>query len=428
MPHGSIHPSYARLRRALTTSGISLILSASLLATEWIQSCKSKGAAKYSCNKLANMQHAEQIIFDYIPPFFLYTLLFLCGIVWQSLNANIIIIAITAASIALFCMSYHHQGRWKIIIPWAIAAFSIGALRNTLNEHYFLREADQLCNKKIDLVGTIIAQEKTNKQWVTCLTVETEIPTQALIKLYCTQPLQSQVGDSVSLQNVYLKKSTSNTLALFFKKQGIIATGYIGKQQTIQCRPAEKTNMTGWLHKKRDYLLQRLEKILSPRTFMLVSSIFLGYKSIKTKMSDVLYEQFQWWGISHYLARSGLHLVMFVIILHFLCMFLPIPFIVKQVLVSGCIAIYMLLSWSSVSFIRSLIMIFCYLLCSMFKIQQHGLHTISLACCAILLYNPAFLFALDFQLSFGLTLALILLHHAHYIRKNDSQKTIQSTT
>jgi len=374
------------------------------------------------------MQHVEHQIFDYIPPFFLYTLLFLCGIIWQSLSANLIIIAIITACIIIFCMSYYHQGRWKIIIPWAIAAFSIGALRNTLNEYYFLREADLLCNRKIDLTGTIIAQEKTNKHWVTCLTVEAETPSQALIKLYCTHPLQSHVGDQVSAQNVYLKKTTSNSLALFFKKQGIVATGYIGKQQNIQCRPAEKASVASWLHKKRDYLLQRLAKILSPRTFMLVSSIFLGYKSIKTKMSDMLYEQFQWWGISHYLARSGLHLVMFVIILHFLCMFLPIPFIVKQIVVSACIAIYMLLSWSSVSFIRSLIMIFCYLLCSMLKVQQHGLHTISLACCAILLYNPAFLFALDFQLSFGLTLALILLHHAHYIRKNSLETTVQSTT
>ena len=134
-------------------------------------------------------------------------------------------------------------------------------------------------------------------------------------------------------------------------------------------------------------------------------------------MSDILYEQFQWWGISHYLARSGLHLVMFVFILHMLFMFIPIPFLLRQLVVTCCIATYMLFSWSSVSFIRSLLMIFCYLLCSMFRMQQHGLHTISLACCIILLYNPTFLFALDFQLSFGLTLALILLHQVNYIKK-----------
>lgn len=364
------------------------------------------------------MQHAEHAkIIDYIPPLFIYTVIFICGIIWQSYAANMLIVALIAAAVAIFSLSKNAQGRWKIIIPWAIAAFSVGAFRNILNEHYFLREAEQICNKKIDLAGTIIAKERTNKHWVTCLTVAIDSPYQPLVKLYCTQPIECNTGDTISTQNVYLKKIDTNKLATFFKKQGIIATGYLGKQQKVYCARPEKNSLINWLSLQRERILQRFMCILSPRTALLVSSIFLGYKSIKTKMSDQLYEQFQWWGISHYLARSGLHLVMFVIILHMLFMFLPIPLPFKQVIVSGCIITYMLLSWSSVSFIRSLLMISCYLLCSMLKMQQHGLHTISLACCAILLYNPAFLFALDFQLSFGLTLALILLHHAHYIQK-----------
>ena len=378
--------------------------------------------------------HAHRALIPYIPPLFLCTLIFIVGIVWQAHNSNPVTLAFLATILAIASLAPQYQKQWRFLTPWVVAAFSIGALRNTLHEYQYLQESEQLCNKKIELRGTIVSRETTNKQYVTCLTIALDSPTQPLVKLYCMQPVRCEYGDSIALKNVFLKPPTysknsvnnlppaisvaskRSSLSIFFKKQSIVATGYIGKQQPFVIKAKPPTTRS-WIHTRRDQLLKRFELILSPRTFMLVSSIFLGYKTVKNKMSDLLYEQFQWWGISHYLARSGLHLVMFVIILHMLCMFFPIPFIIRQIFVTGSIATYMLFSWSSVSFIRSLLMIFCYLLCSIFKMQQHGLHTISIACCAILLYNPTFLFALDFQLSFGLTLALIVLHWAQLRKK-----------
>lgn len=371
-------------------------------------------------------------ILQYLPPLFIFTLIFIGGIAWHAYGAPVAYVAIIIGCLTAFFV-YDAQSTYRFYIPWILAAFSIGACRDAFHEYQYLYLAEQLCKKKIDLEGIIVNRETTNNRFTSCLTIAVascksvheniNFAHAPLIKLYCTHRINCNYGDTINLKSMYLKQSKNSSYSIFFKKQDIIATGYIGKEQPFIIK-ANTPVIASWLYNKREALLHTIATTLSPQTNLLFSSIFLGYKTAKNSMSDALYEQFQWWGISHYLARSGLHLVVFVIILHFLFMFLPIPFILKQSIVALCITTYILFSWSSISFIRSILMIFCYIACSMFKMQQHALHTISLACCAILLYNPSHLFALDFQLSFALTLALILLHHAYQLQRSPAKKVL----
>lgn len=358
-------------------------------------------------------------------------LIFISGITWHAQGAHWLYFVLIATCATTFFV--YDASRYRIYIPWILAAFSMGACRNAFHEYQYLHLAEQLCKKKINLQGIIVNRETTNNRFSSCLTIavttcsfdrETIIfPTNPLIKLYCSNRISCEYGDAISLNNLYLKQSKNGSYAIFFKKQGIIATGYLGKEQPFIIK-AQPPTITSWLYNTRERLLNTITSQLSPQARLLFSSIFLGYKTAKSPISDTLYEQFQWWGISHYLARSGLHLVMFVIILNALFMFLPISLIFKQAITTVCIITYIFFSWSSISFIRSIIMIFCYMACSMLKMQHHALHTISLACFAILCYNPSHLFALDFQLSFVLTLALILLHHANLMHKIPQQKVL----
>ena len=144
----------------------------------------------------------------------------------------------------------------------------------------------------------------------------------------------------------------------------------------------------------------------------LFSAIFLGKKN-KTQTYDKSKDQFKIWGISHYLARSGLHLVIFIMIWHLILCLFPIPFRWKQSILIALALIYALLSWSSVSFIRALTVFMLYKIATIFEIQMHIVHSITLACLFTLLYNPAHLFFLDFQLSFALTFALAWLANSY---------------
>ena len=118
-------------------------------------------------------------------------------------------------------------------------------------------------------------------------------------------------------------------------------------------------------------------------------------------------EIFKWWGLSHYLARSGLHLVIIASIWFILLSIFKVPYLLKNLISAVFIISYHLLTWPSIPFIRSIIVFILYKLCIFFDLQINSLHLLNLTCFIILLFNPFQLFFLDFQLSFGLTYALI---------------------
>jgi competence protein ComEC len=156
----------------------------------------------------------------------------------------------------------------------------------------------------------------------------------------------------------------------------------------------------------KEQTLQEIAYKMDRHAFKLYSSLFLGNRTIVKKEMETTKESFKAWGLSHYLARSGLHLVIFVLIWHFILGLVPISYFFKQCFIIFLILIYATLSWSSVSFERALLMFLLYKFCLAHKVPIYYIHLITLATLIILLFNPLELFFLDFQLSFGITFAL----------------------
>jgi competence protein ComEC len=118
-------------------------------------------------------------------------------------------------------------------------------------------------------------------------------------------------------------------------------------------------------------------------------------------------EYFKLWGLSHYLARSGLHLVIIAALWYFILTILGFSYFLRNIVITIFILIYHILTLASIPFIRSLYMFIFYKICIFFDWQINALHLLNLTTFIILLLNPIQLFFLDFQLSFGLTYALI---------------------
>ena len=116
-------------------------------------------------------------------------------------------------------------------------------------------------------------------------------------------------------------------------------------------------------------------------------------------------DYFKQWGISHYLARSGLHVVIFVMIWQTLLALLPLPLRTKNLFLILLIICYALLSWSSVSFERALLMFLLYRIACLLGYASHYIHVITLTTLRTYPQSIASLF-FDFQLSFGLPLPL----------------------
>lgn len=134
----------------------------------------------------------------------------------------------------------------------------------------------------------------------------------------------------------------------------------------------------------RDNLYQRLQQKLSPTAFSLFSTLFLG-----NKRRDDIREQrhfFGFWGITHFLARSGLHVALFIMLWSMLFGFVPLPFFLKHSLLLLICGTYFLLSWPSVSFLRAFSVFLLYEFGVLCKQQTHFIHLLSLVCLTLLLF------------------------------------------
>ena len=196
-----------------------------------------------------------------------------------------------------------------------------------------------------------------------------------------------------------------NSFNCYLQKERIDGTVFLHKlaYQKLTRSPYSWRDFFYW---KREALLIHLRKKMSPDTYAFFCSLFMGNKiSVKSKL-DHHKNSFKLWGISHHLARSGLHLVVFIIIWHFLLNLLPLPFFIKHLLAGLLVLVYGILSWPSISFWRAFFSYFFYKICVFFNFPLHPIHAISFVCFMILLANPHELFFLDFQLSFLLTFCL----------------------
>lgn len=228
--------------------------------------------------------------------------------------------------------------------------------------------------------------------------------------IYTAQPVPFYVGDSISLSNIKIKSVVSPSLLLFFIKEGIVGTIVANFEHTkLVSRP--KISLSRILFEKKISIFRLLQKKLSRSSFTFFSSFFLGNRKINKKENDELKYQCKYWGISHYLARSGLHLVIFIMMWEYILRFIPIFFLLKQALLVLVTFIYFIFTWNSISFFRAFLTFMLYKLYLFGNRQIHTVHAIILITLIVLIANPAQLFFLDFQLSFGITFLLAWINH-----------------
>jgi ComEC/Rec2-related protein len=133
-------------------------------------------------------------------------------------------------------------------------------------------------------------------------------------------------------------------------------------------------------------------------------------KSFQNKY-DNQKELFQAWGIHHYLARSGLHIVIILaILMSFLAIF-NIRSMFIYIISLFFLFIFSLFTWTGISYLRASLMWILMILSRLFRVYSYNLHTWSLCTLFFLILNPFYLFNLEFQLSFGATFFLILWFH-----------------
>lgn len=227
--------------------------------------------------------------------------------------------------------------------------------------------------------------------------------------LYTQSTPELRVADSIEIiQPIHLKQPTEQNFTRYLLREGVYATAFCNSlSYAILNRPY--WSFTRYIAEWRLAIFMKLRAKMSKQSFSLLSALFLGNRSFNKKDTDPISLLFKRWGIAHVYARSGLHLALLVSVWIMLMRLIPLSYRIKMALLLSIGSLYALLSWSSISFTRALIIFLLGYFCKLSYTPYKTLHLLIVTCLCTLLYNPLHLFFLDFQLSFALTFALSLL-------------------
>lgn len=349
------------------------------------------------------------------PIHLLYPLGALCLGIYIQKILDLSLLLLAALTICAFTVFIIALTTTKIIIALSCIQFFffLGGFLLSFQITTYKNKQEKLPNKKATFIAYVKNKtEHPNNIYKESLRLS---PIDFSGNILCYQKKSTNItpGNTIKLKNVLLQKPQTNitlsgnpTYTQYLIKENIHATFFFKKSnpQIITKTSGILSRIRKWLFQKRASLFTSLKNKLSPKIFPYFTSIFLGNKQNSLKNNTKHF--FYYWGTAHHLARSGLHIALFILAWIVILSFIPTPLLFKNLLLIIFCITYMTLSWSSISFMRAFSVFILYAIGQACNKQVHFLHLLILVAFAVLLFNPMQLFFLDFQLSFGLTIAL----------------------
>lgn len=294
--------------------------------------------------------------------------------------------------------------------PWiykSLFFITLGIFRIQI-PYYHQEQAQEKLNQPIlCFSGTVVRRTGYLRGFHEGFIVKIKTPTQIAgwpILIYSPELLVP--GDVI--QSPLLKVKTINQnkapgYCMFLLKEGAYAVGTLPEKAWIN--KENRSPLQAFLYASYDRLISKSKTLLGGYVGSLVNTLFLGARDANPNFE--LRESFNRWGIAHYLARSGLHIVILMYAWLTLFSYLPIHLFVRRLLALLLALFYYVLTIPSISFTRAIVLFLFINSALLFKRKAHGLHILTVICFLTLLANPFHLFFLDFQLTFALTYSLI---------------------
>ena len=310
----------------------------------------------------------------------------------------------------------------------ACCFFFFGSTRYHQNRELYFVDNVHL-NKKCNIIATvqeIMPRLDEDEQICIKLALESIEITgkkyQIYKNIYLFLPSYSTVWfkpyQKILIKNIILKHPCATSYQEYLIRENIWAVAHQNKfGYTTIAKPSQFAQQINILC---SLPLLATKHAFSELTKTLYLSIFCG-KKIKSATTTQMKKIFQCWGISHHLARSGLHLVILISLLLLLFSCIPCSSSKKQILILGLLFIYYATTYSSVAFMRAFYMYIFYVICKQLHLPSNSVHILLITALLILSLNPHHLFFLDFQLSFSITLLILW-----FCQTTQNTKTIAS--
>jgi ComEC/Rec2-related protein len=356
------------------------------------------------------------------------TLAFVLGITGQAHPSFLLLSIILLMSLCMFNVVIHdtRNNRTLISIVLFCIFYTAGACRWWHQRQSYTAQQSLINGATIDIRATTYEiHELAHPCFKQCVVLNLEAyrpsgtttwkPLHGAFVLYTKQPMQHPYYTTLIVKYLTIKPPVAEDYQTYLIKEGILGTYFTTMVDAVVLK--EASSWWGNIKTMRDNLRLSFKKELSSQTFSLFSTLFLGNRLSNAQEPEHQADLFKRWGISHHLARSGLHLLLVVMLFKRIFMYIPLGFFLKQLLLLMLVIVYICLSWASISLYRAFGMFFFYKFCEFLDLPLNIIHIISFVCLLTLLINPHQLLFLDFQLSFGFTFALAWLNYYQRYKK-----------
>lgn len=338
----------------------------------------------------------------------------LLGVVWQEhscIQSMTALIALLLASLPLAFHAYIVGTKNHLTLTTILVCMMGSACMYQLPQAILRQLVETYGNHPVTLSGRIheIRDDKHSKALV-LEEIELETSGERCKPTWFTHAIvhvppsvAAPLNGILHASHIFIKHPPEN-LKLFHLKQHLLGFFFAKKECITVTPPAEKSS--SWLEKQKERLNRSINDVFSPPTRDMVKSVFMGDSQALTNEIRVLFEQ---WGISHFLARSGLHLVLLATLIMVLLQICGLPILVTRGATLGFSIVYHMLTAPSTSFLRAFMMNSMIGAAVFLGTTPTILHLFSIVTIITILSNPFTPLNLDFQLSFGISGALIFM-------------------
>jgi|GEM_PF-429850 len=195
----------------------------------------------------------------------------------------------------------------------------------------------------------------------------------------------------------------------FCRRQGIYHQVFAGPNEITFVGRARPEGFSP-LWRIHNYCTQQLKRYLPDKaTFGLLQAMLMGDER---DFDPELRQAYADTGVVHIVSISGSHTAVLFMVVTWLFFWLRKARYqwIKYACGVGIVWLYVLVAGAPPSALRSAVMFSVFALSFMLEREQHPINTLLMAAFVLLVYNPMYLFAIGFQLSFVAVLSLILFY------------------
>lgn len=189
----------------------------------------------------------------------------------------------------------------------------------------------------------------------------------------------------------------------YLYKQGIHYQLYVEDMNQIDCH---SPNGFHRLYEYRQRLIAQMMETYDDRVYPWVIALVFGDDQY---LDEELIQLFQRWGLSHILAISGLHIGIVVALVYFLLIRFSLTTVERaQWIIIFLLPLYAILAGGQPSVLRATGMIVVFFLLQKRQQKMPTVHIISIVFLLLVLANKWIVYHVGFQLSFAVTIGLLL--------------------